>query len=58
MKIILLLSVNGCKFARFNLGGCYQLGNDVREDIRKAFELNRKSASNPSETETYKIKKK
>ncbi|PKC00108.1 kinase-like protein [Rhizophagus irregularis] len=32
---------NGCKFAQFNLGGCYQLGDGVRKDLRniKAFEL-------------------
>ncbi|GBC29116.2 Sel1 repeat protein [Rhizophagus irregularis DAOM 181602=DAOM 197198] len=35
---------NGCKFAQFNLGGCYQLGHGVRKDIRKAFELYKKSA--------------
>ena len=37
-------AVNGCKFAQFNLGGCYQLGNGVRKDMRKAFELCEKSA--------------
>ncbi|RGB35810.1 hypothetical protein C1646_758914, partial [Rhizophagus diaphanus] len=35
---------NGCKFAQFNLGGCYQLGHGVRKDIRKAFELYKRSA--------------
>ncbi|PKY35441.1 HCP-like protein, partial [Rhizophagus irregularis] len=37
-------AANGCKFAQFNLGGCYQLGHGVRKDIRKAFELYKKSA--------------
>ncbi|CAB4393251.1 unnamed protein product [Rhizophagus irregularis] len=37
-------AANGCKFAQFNLGGCYQLGHGVRKDARKAFELYKKSA--------------
>ncbi|PKY22867.1 kinase-like protein [Rhizophagus irregularis] len=35
---------NGCKFAQFNLGGCYQLGDGVMKDLRKSFELYKKSA--------------
>ncbi|GES76006.1 kinase-like domain-containing protein [Rhizophagus clarus] len=35
---------NGCKFAQFNLGGCYQLGYGVRKDMRMSFELYKKSA--------------
>ncbi|GBC03724.1 hypothetical protein RclHR1_05290012 [Rhizophagus clarus] len=35
---------NGCKYAQFNLGECYQLGTGVRKDTRKAFELYKKSA--------------
>ncbi|RIA80725.1 hypothetical protein C1645_838182 [Glomus cerebriforme] len=37
-------AVNGCKFALFNLGECYQLGKGVKKDYRKAFELYNKSA--------------
>ncbi|PKC66208.1 hypothetical protein RhiirA1_460010 [Rhizophagus irregularis] len=35
---------NGCKFAQYNLGGCYQLGDGVMKDLRKSFELYKKSA--------------
>ncbi|EXX53796.1 Tpk1p [Rhizophagus irregularis DAOM 197198w] len=35
---------NGCKFAQFNLGKCYQIGTGVRKDTRKAFELYKKAA--------------
>ncbi|UZO08236.1 uncharacterized protein OCT59_028494 [Rhizophagus irregularis] len=35
---------NGCKFAQFNLGGCYQLGDGVMKDLRKSFELYKNSA--------------
>ncbi|GBB92301.1 hypothetical protein RclHR1_00020004 [Rhizophagus clarus] len=35
---------NGCKFAQFNLGKCYQSGEGVKKDTRKAFELYKNSA--------------
>ncbi|GBC06524.1 hypothetical protein RclHR1_00690014 [Rhizophagus clarus] len=35
----------GCKVAKFNLGGCYQLGQGVKKDERKAYELYNQSAS-------------
>ncbi|CAB4417956.1 unnamed protein product [Rhizophagus irregularis] len=39
---------NGCKYAQFNLGKCYQIGTGVRKDTRKAFELYKKSAKQES----------
>ncbi|GBB87039.1 hypothetical protein RclHR1_01350014 [Rhizophagus clarus] len=35
---------NGCKYAQFSLGRCYQLGIGVTKDAKKSFELFKKSA--------------
>ncbi|GES99200.1 kinase-like domain-containing protein [Rhizophagus clarus] len=35
---------NGCKYAQFNLGKCYQLGTGVGKDLRVSFELYKRSA--------------
>ncbi|GBC52664.1 kinase-like domain-containing protein [Rhizophagus irregularis DAOM 181602=DAOM 197198] len=46
---------NGCEFAQFNLGKCYQLGTGVRKDTRKAFELYKKSAKQDNNSAQFQL---
>ncbi|RGB38822.1 hypothetical protein C1646_755227 [Rhizophagus diaphanus] len=46
---------NGCEFAQFNLGKCYQLGIGVKKDTRKAFELYKKSANQDNNSAQFQL---
>ncbi|CAB4400765.1 unnamed protein product [Rhizophagus irregularis] len=46
---------NGCEFAQFNLGKCYQLGTGVRKDTRKVFELYKKSAKQDNNSAQFQL---